>query len=94
MSPEVAAALLAVGGSLATLVATNIFNARQSDKQMAFQIQEKCFFQLAILLKLSLLYIQKEKLNPINKNDSYIEYVVRLQEEYREINCYFVREKI
>jgi len=41
MSPEVAAALWAVGGSLATLVATNIFNARQSDKQIAFQIQER-----------------------------------------------------
>ncbi|PFW75845.1 hypothetical protein COL23_13520 [Priestia aryabhattai] len=41
MSPEVAAALWAVGGSLATLVATNIFNARQADKQMKFQIQER-----------------------------------------------------
>ncbi|MEH7287422.1 hypothetical protein [Priestia megaterium] len=41
MSPEVAAALWAVGGSLATLVATNFFNARQTDKQMKFQIQER-----------------------------------------------------
>ncbi|WP_338705444.1 hypothetical protein [Priestia aryabhattai] len=41
MSPEVAAALWAVGGSLATLVATNLFNARQADKQMEFQIQER-----------------------------------------------------
>lgn len=40
------------------------------------------------------MYIQKEKLNPINENDRYIEDVVRLQEEYREINCYFVRKKI
>ncbi|MGR9544824.1 hypothetical protein [Priestia megaterium] len=41
MSPEVAAALWAVGGSLATLIATNIFNARQADKQIEFQIQER-----------------------------------------------------
>ncbi|MDN3229540.1 hypothetical protein [Priestia megaterium] len=83
MSPEVAVALWAVGGSLATLVATNIFNARQADKQMTFQIQER--------------EIQNKQMLIHNSYEHRVEAYTRLFQSLHEFDTYltmFIKETL